>query len=192
MHIESFKRKENLMENILYSLGPYKLNKSDYMELYYNVSFNKENIINRFKISILGCLAIYIIKFIISYNFNISHNWSSNLLSSLYFFIFLFLFLNLLPLLLTPIFLKSISKRKSPDIEYLIQIMEDKIISFADGNSSSYAWKNIDCIRQSKNRIFIYVTKNCAHIIPKNLFETEEMKNEFFETINKKFILHKQ
>lgn len=174
--------KENLMENILYSIGPYQLNKQDIIAFQINSSLKKEILRTRIILSFIVAFAISLI------NFSSYYSFLDNIIHFLTWFLGYFIFITLLVPFLTFFYP---STKKILTNEAVVQILDDKFYTSLDGSSSSIAWKNIDCIRQSKNHIFIYVTKNCANIIPKNLFETQEKQNEFLDLVNRQISLHK-
>ena len=67
--------------------------------------------------------------------------------------------------------------------KHVIELYDDYFVEKTSVNTNEYKWNSIVRIRNYKNYIIVYVTKNLAHIIPKRYFENKEDQKKFIQFI---------
>jgi hypothetical protein len=64
--------------------------------------------------------------------------------------------------------------------KHTLLISEDGLVETTEVNESRWAWTGIERVEQIEHYIFIFVSSNAAHIIPKRAFASTEEVTQFY------------
>lgn len=160
------------MDNIIFSTGSYQLTKTD------NFNASLYSILWYFK-SFKAMSGPILIGFLIGSGQGLYYNSIGIFLLVMFGSAFIYCLI----IVIFSVMASLIFNKSNLNISFTLNITESSLVVFGENNTTTFTWKNLESVKQSKSLLFIISNNKIAYIIPKRIFANEDLKDQFVTTV---------